>query len=963
MSVYSQRNLAGGELDPALQARADMLKYATGLKTMRNSFIRRSGGAQNRAGTTYVGECYRSDDGSGNRYNHRLIPFHTSSAEYVLEIGNGYIRPLKNGSQILEDALTITSITSASPGVVTYTGADPSSFANGDEIRIVNSNVPELNNRNFKVASVNTGANTFALQSLDGTNFDTSALSLGGFTGSFSRIYTILSSNYISASLPALQYSQSGTEMLLKRTLGIDSLTYTSDTSWTLATVSFSPTVGTPATLTTTISGSAAAIAVAAVDRDTGEEGIARGILCAATGGGTITAAAVTNAKAYRFYVSFDSGRWGLLKEQAHRIFRTAAIESDSVDWSRAPIGDIPSLPGVWTTKVPWTDAGIGFPIAMKHVGQRLFLANHPSAPLKVYGSQLGSFKNFNRQYPLTDDGAVAFELFGEAGEIRHILNLNKLVLLTSKGEHVCKGNDAGIITPTEINADQIGYNGSDTLAPIVADGSAIFLQEGASVVRDLGFSVESSGYKGTDLTPFSAHLFDGYTILDWAYQKLPHSILWAVRNDGALLGLTYVKEHQIWGWHRHDTDGDYKRGICCVREGGEYALYFKVDREIDGRTVSMIERMSAREFTDQLDMNFMDAALSYDGRSTSLGGSNAGYMRLTGGTTWEADETLTLTSSSLTFQASDVGNEIRLYTLDADGEIDEKFTFTIQTYVGANSVTVTCDKDVPTQWRGPTISSITQSAQCTIFSTAHGLENGDEIYITGALGMIALNNALYTVSDVTADSFKIKLSGSYVDSSAYPDYLGGGIISIPVYDYARAVNSVSGLWHLEGKDVSVLGDGNVVSSPNNEDYDVLTVTDGVLDMGDQCYALIRVGLPYISDLETLDVDTADAETLSDKKSLITQLTLHLYKTRGLFTGAGLPEGDDPLEGLSELKLRQNENYDESTRLFTGKDTHTIEGDWDKNGRVAIRQVDPLPMGVMAIMPGGLIPAGMGKRR
>lgn len=54
MSNTIQRSFAAGELAPELQARADLAKYAVGLKTCRNMFVLRAGGVQKRPGTKFV---------------------------------------------------------------------------------------------------------------------------------------------------------------------------------------------------------------------------------------------------------------------------------------------------------------------------------------------------------------------------------------------------------------------------------------------------------------------------------------------------------------------------------------------------------------------------------------------------------------------------------------------------------------------------------------------------------------------------------------------------------------------------------------------------------------------------------------------------------------------------------------------------------------------------------------------
>lgn len=66
---------------------------------------------------------------------------------------------------------TISAITKANPGVVTYVGADPT---NGDYIKITaTSGMSQVDGRFFRVANVNAGANTLELEGENTTNYDT----------------------------------------------------------------------------------------------------------------------------------------------------------------------------------------------------------------------------------------------------------------------------------------------------------------------------------------------------------------------------------------------------------------------------------------------------------------------------------------------------------------------------------------------------------------------------------------------------------------------------------------------------------------------------------------------------------------------------------------------------------------------------------------------------------------------
>lgn len=68
-------------------------------------------------------------------------------------------------------ALTVTGITKANPAVVSYTaGTDPT---NGTYVIMATAGMVELNNRVFRIANVNTSADTFELEDEDSTSYGT----------------------------------------------------------------------------------------------------------------------------------------------------------------------------------------------------------------------------------------------------------------------------------------------------------------------------------------------------------------------------------------------------------------------------------------------------------------------------------------------------------------------------------------------------------------------------------------------------------------------------------------------------------------------------------------------------------------------------------------------------------------------------------------------------------------------
>jgi len=867
VSTVIQRSFSSGEVAPALYSRVDTTRYATGLKKLRNQYVMRHGGATNRPGTKFIGEVKDSTKAV------RLIPFVFSDAQtYVLEFGDQYMRVIKQGDYVMLTSQAITAISNANPCVVTYSGSD--TYANGDVIYvsgIVGAIGTYLNGRTFKVANVNTGANTFELDYMDGANVNST--SMGSYTsgGTLEEVYTI-TTPYVEADLPTIQFAQSADVMtLVHPSYAIRELTRTGDASWTLAVANLGDNLncGLDTLTLTGYPGTAYHYTITGID-EFGQESVAIIGPAATFGTNTVPSSATpvtvgwnlkggsTAPLSYNIYRS-DTGLLGTYGY----IGYTDGTSTSFVDRGVPP--DFSTNPPIDTDPL---NASGDYPSAVAYIQQRRWFASTTNDPEKVFASRVAAFGYFYKTSPIADDDRIIFELSGNrVAEVRHLVDLGSAVLFTNSSEYALQG-DNGFVTPVAINPKQYSKNGASTLSPLIIDSTALYVQARGSAIRDLSFDFQVDGYRGNDLTIFASHLVDGYTIDDWAFQAIPHSVVWAVRGDGTLLSLTYVREQQILGWATHDFDGGLVENVCVVPEGTEDAVYLVIQRTINGRSCRYVERFAQRRVDDRKDMIFMDSALTYDGRN-----SGSTTMTLSGGSTWAYDETLTLTASASQFVSGDVGNEIHLE--GADGEL---IRFEITGYTSATVVTGRPNRTVPASL---------QSTATTV--------------------------------------------------------------------WADAVDEITGLWHLEGLDVSVLGDGTVVASPYNDDYVTRTITNGTLTL-DKCYGVIHIGLPFIADLQTLDIDTAQGETVSDKKKLLNKLTIHLEESAGIYAGQDEPSGLDPLESLYELKLRNDEPYDDPTDLVTGTAEIIIDANWNSNGSIFIRQVDPLPMSVLAVAPAGYVP-------
>lgn len=154
-------------------------------------------------------------------------------------------------------------------------------------------------------------------------------------------------------------------------------------------------------------------------------------------------------------------------------------------------------------------------------------------------------------------------------------------------------------------------------------------------------------------------------------------------------------------------------------------------------------------------------------------------------------------------------------------------------------------------------------------------------------------------------------------------------------YDGA-ATDTISGLDYLEGETVKILADGAV--HPDK------TVVSGIITL-DWNASVVQVGIPYVSDLEPLDLEGGAMEGAPQGKlKRVHSLGIRFYRTLGGYYG---PDDDN----LEEIVFRDT-TYDvgEAIPLYTGLIEPAFSGGWEAECRVFIRQTDPLPMTVLNLI-------------
>jgi hypothetical protein len=441
----------------------------------------------------------------------------------------------------------------------------------------------------------------------------------------------------------------------------------------------------------------------------------------------TITWTAVANAVSYNVYYEKD-GIFGFIGRSEIDSFTDNNIDAD--------LEDTPPKfrnPFISTNEKPST---VGY------FQQRRLFGSSTNKKQRMWLTQTANHYNLGVSSPTKDDDSITVTIASlQVNEIRHMVQLRELIVLTSGGEWLAQGVD-GVVTPSTFQIEPQTYYGSEQLPPITAGDIVLFMQPGWTV-RDLGYKFETDSYNGNDISILARHMFDNYTFVDWDYAQAPHSIVWAVRSDGTICAMTYVREQEIFAWSRHITDGNFK-SVASVQEDDDDFMYAVVERKIGTRTRQYIERLHDHDFTNVQDAFFVDAGLSLDTSITITGYTNANPVVITATSHGLSDgDTVDIDGIYVVDDTVDQGKSLSTEIIGLGYTVANKATNTFELQLNASNVNGTAFAVYDS---GGTV----REAVTNIGGLWHlegenivGLANG---YVTGALtvanGTVTLPNA-----------------------------------------------------------------------------------------------------------------------------------------------------------------------------------------------------------------------------
>jgi hypothetical protein len=316
----------------------------------------------------------------------------------------------------------------------------------------------------------------------------------------------------------------------------------------------------------------------------------------------------------------------------------SVGITSPGTGYSPAPT--VVFSTGAATATAVLGSPSSGNPTVPSLFQQRMVMAGPVANAQQFNMSQPGAYYNYNVSFPVQATDAIQSSLVsGRLNTIKSLVSMpTGLLILSDQQAWLVNGGSAGSgVSPLNIVANAQAYNGASDLPPIVSNYDILYVQAKGSIVRDLAYNFYTSVYTGANISTLSSHLFFGYTLLEWCWAEEPFKIVWAVRNDGVLLSLTFQKDQEMIAWAHHDTAGSFK-SIATVTEtlanGSVDAVYVVAQRTINGTTAQYIERLTELYFPLGFKNSwFIDAGVNYTGSAatTFFGAQHLAGLTVTG--------------------------------------------------------------------------------------------------------------------------------------------------------------------------------------------------------------------------------------------------------------------------------------------------------------------------------------------
>jgi len=903
-----------GELSPTFLGRTDLEKYDFGLATAINWFVDYRGGISTRPGTVFV-DYIMEDDKDVRMFEFKFAPDVANT--YILLFGHEYLRFVQDGAYVLEDEITLTNVTAATPGVVTSTAHG---YLTGDWVKIAG--------RTFHVTKLTN--DTFSLQTPHGDNFNTTGTSVLSATKA-ARIYT-LATTYGSDDLAGLSISQyRDLVRITSNDFPIYNLTRTDHADWALAAVSFGSPIAAPTGLTgtpTAVGPSGTTFCVTAVDSN-GNESLPSAICVVtdmvnyATTAGALEMnwTPVAGAVSYNVYRSIivPEGKESRAQQLGFlgKAYGATFIDNNILpDYTRTPPLHYDPFAGGSIYEVSITAQGSGYTqastVSMSGGGGTGFVG----FPIVSSGGKVVGVHITNGGEGYTEPVTVTFAGGGTGAtataEVTPATGNNpalsarfqqrQLYAATPNAPMSVWGSQPARLDNfdySEIVVDSDSYEfelDSDEVTPIK---HMLSVRGGLLLMTNGGIWMLSGGSEGQPVTPTQAlaepHTYAG--VADVPPVKLDTDLIYVEDKGGSVRLLTYNDFSNIYSSQDISILSNHfftrtKYITKWTFASDPYKLIWA--RRSDGcmLTFTTVKEQNVYAWTQNWTKGFFEDVLNIQENRTDrvytvvkrkIDGRWVKYIEYFGERQFEYVEDAICTDCGL----------VSTHTYPAAG-------LTMDTASG----------------------DVTFTADAAVFNA--GTDVGKVLRAGGGKAVITAVN-----STTEAEGRWLRaLTAVLPESGGVPLPVEEGMWTLDA-----TFTTLSGLWHLEGENVDVNLDGNI--------FQGLTVTNGAVTLpvaGSQAF----VGLPFRCIAKTLPLTTQEI-VIEGRRKRVVGTAARLNETRGLKAGR-------TLEKLYELRERTNETPGEPNNPVNGIGRWMVMPRWDDEGSLYYVQEYSLPSSILGLI-------------
>lgn len=260
---------------------------------------------------------------------------------------------------------------------------------------------------------------------------------------------------------------------------------------------------------------------------------------------------------------------------------KTGVVRITGVDNARSAAGKVTKKLGGTEKTADWCEgawSGVsGYPASVAFFEERMFFGGTPSRPQTLWGSKVGDWDNF--LLDSKDDSALSFTLASDTvNDINWLCQHGSLIIGTGDSEWTLSASSRDeALTPANFRLKRQSVYGSAGIPGHMVGDTVLFVQSGRRKVREFVYAYEKEGYAVPDMTILAEHITQG-KIIETALQRFPDSVYWCVLADGTLAAMTYERDQEVTGWHRHETRGKFV-SVAVLPEVDRDRVYFAVER------------------------------------------------------------------------------------------------------------------------------------------------------------------------------------------------------------------------------------------------------------------------------------------------------------------------------------------------------------------------------------------------